>query len=388
MRIILVFIEAPDPFGNAAARWYYVLLKGLVARGHTVTAFATSSRPSESEAALRHFPRVDYDLRIYPTLTTKSLSSKLNTLRKPFSYLFSPAMQIDIEAELAKGFDVLHLEHLWSGWLGLEQAQRSVLHIHYLFGIDLAGQAGAQAMSPLLRRLVLGAEKRLLRRYPNISTLTDRLATEIAAISPHSQVDVVPLGLEPSFYLFETRPTLIRRPTVGLIGTFTWQPNFVAAERLFTRLWPEISRQVPEARIQAVGHNATTALAQFASTPGLEIHADVPDPIPYFQSTDVLLYAPPQGSGMKVKVVEAFALGTPVVTNAEGVEGLPAEDGVHAGIANDDAGLIARTVALLRNADRRHSQRIAARRLFETVCAPRVTVDAIEKIHDRVAKAR
>jgi len=33
-------VEAPVPFGNAAARWYYVLLRELVARGHRVTAFA------------------------------------------------------------------------------------------------------------------------------------------------------------------------------------------------------------------------------------------------------------------------------------------------------------------------------------------------------------
>ena len=385
MRIILVFIEAPHPFGNAAARWYFVLLKGLVAKGHQVTAFAVTSRKEEADAALKLFPAPEYDLRLYPIVGSKGVLAKLRTLRRPYSYLFSDAMRRDLAAELEKGFDVLHLEHLWSGWLGLDHVRRSVLHIHYLFGIDLAGPSGARAMNPLLRAITVSAERRLLRRYPNITTLSKRLASAISRIQPKAQVDVVPLGLDASLYPFDPRPTPARRPMVGLIGTFSWQPTFGAAERLLTRLWPEISRQVPEARLQAVGRNAATALAPFADTPGLEIHGDVDDPIPYFQSTDVLLYAPPQGSGMKVKIVEAFALGTPVVTNAEGIEGLPAIDGVHAGVADDDAGLIARTVALLRDADRRHAQRINARTLVETVCGPRATVDAMEAVHVRVA---
>jgi glycosyltransferase involved in cell wall biosynthesis len=385
MKVVLVLGEAPYPFGNAAARWYYVLLRGLVARGHEVVAFARSSHPEEARAAAELFPSTNYHMQTYPVITSRGIRSKFKTLRRPFSYLFSDSMRRDVAAELARGFDVLHLEDLWSGWLGLDHVDRSVLNIHYLFGIDLAGPAGARAMTPIRRAIITRAERRMLRRYPNVITLTGRLATELAAIHPEGRFDIVPLGLDSSLYPFDPRPTPARRPTIGLIGTFTWQPTFVAAERLLTKLWPEISRQVPAARIQAVGRNAATALAPFANTPGLEIHSDVPDSIPYFRSTDVLLYAPPQGSGMKVKIIEAFALGTPVVTNAEGVEGLPAEDGVHAGIADDDEGLIARAVALLRDADRRHAQRLAARELVETVCGPGPTVDAIEAIHARIA---
>jgi glycosyltransferase involved in cell wall biosynthesis len=385
LRIVLVFIEPPLPFGNAAARWYYVLLKGLVARGHRVTAFAACSKPDEAEEARALFPPPAYDLRTYPIANGTGLLSKFKTLRRPFSYLFHEDLRRDLAAELSKGFDVLHLEHLWSGWLGLDHLAKSVLHIHYLFKIDLAGEAGARAMDPLRLRLTLAAERQLLRKYPQITTLTPRLSASVSEISPSAQVDTVPLGIDASLYPFDPSPPPVRRPTVGLIGSFNWQPSYVAAERLLTRLWPEIQRQIPGARLQLIGRKAKSALAAFSGTPGLEIAEDVPDPIPYFQSTDVMLYAPPQGSGMKVKILEAFALGTPVVTNSEGVEGLDVQDGVHAGIAADDAGLIARTVSLLRDADARHASRIAARHLLEDQCGPGPTVDAMEAIHARVA---
>ena len=44
------------------------------------------------------------------------------TIRRPYSYMFGPELRRDLAAELARGFDVLHLEQLWSGWLGLGHA--------------------------------------------------------------------------------------------------------------------------------------------------------------------------------------------------------------------------------------------------------------------------
>jgi glycosyltransferase involved in cell wall biosynthesis len=385
LRIILVMIEPPVPFGNAAARWYYVLLRGLVARGHRVTAFVASSKPAEVEEASRLFPAPAYDVRSYQVATGGGLRSKLRSIRRPYSYLFTDAFRRDLDAELTRGFDVLHLEHTWGGWLGLDHVAQSLLHVHYLFRIDLAGPVGPGLMNRLRYAASLDAEARLLRSYRTISTLSPRLSAAVAAINPSARVATVPLGLDASLYPFDPGPPPPRPPTVGLIGSFNWQPSYSAAERLLTRLWPEISRQVPGARLQVVGRAARSALSALAGARGVELAEDVPDTVPYFQATDVLLYAPPRGSGMKVKILEAFALGTPVVTNAEGVEGLPATDGVHAGIAEDDDGLIERTVGLLRDADARHARRLAARRLLEEHCGPGPTVDAMEDVHARIA---
>jgi glycosyltransferase involved in cell wall biosynthesis len=391
MKIVVVMVEPPLPFGNAAARWYFVLLKQLKARGHEVVAFVSSSNPQETEAARQLFPKPDYDLRIFPVAPPGGgLLAKFRSFKRPYSFLFTKEFVESFEQELAKGFDVLHLEHLWSGWLALKHVERAVLHIHYLFSIDLAGPTGKRMMSPLLYARTMRSERKILRAYPNITTLSPRLAEAIHAISPRSKVDIVPLGIDPSLYPFDAsvaRDSSVP-PTLGLIGSFRWQPSFLAAERLLTRLWPAIHARVPTARLQIIGRGASAALTVFKDTPGLEIHSDVIDPIPYFQALDVLLYAPIQGSGMKVKILEAFALGTPVVTNTEGVEGLNATDGVHAGIAEDDEGLIQRAVQLLLDPAKRQAQRIAARQLIEAENSPIPTVDALESILQSLAREK
>jgi polysaccharide biosynthesis protein PslH len=384
LRVVLVMIDPPSPFGNAAARDYYVLLKGLVERGHRVTAFATSSNLDHSAEALRRFPPPDYDLRIFPVPPPiGGIGSKLRAIREPHAYLFSPELRRSLAEKLSKPFDVLHLEQVWSGWVGLEHANRAVLNVHFLYAIDKGDGPISSPIEQIRSYSGIRAEQSLLRFYPRITTLTPRLTDRVRQISPSSEVRTIPLGIDTALYDFSPEPPP-RPPTIALIGSFSWLPTLDAARRLLTRLWPEIRQRVPEVRLQLVGRQAKVKLGMLANLLGVEVFEDVPDTLPYFRSADVLLYPTPLGSGMKVKVMEAFALGTPVVTTPEGVEGLPARDGVEAGIANDDAGLIDRTLELLRDPARRVRLRVAARSLLEDHCGPGVTLDRVEAVYDGI----
>jgi glycosyltransferase involved in cell wall biosynthesis len=383
-RIVMAMIEPPLPFGNAAARWYYVLLRGLVERGHNVTAFATCSKPRELEEARALFPSPSYDLRLYTCPTNGGLASKWKTLRQPYSYMFGPEFQRDLGAELAKGYDILHLEQLWSGWLAVDRPDRALVNVHHLVWIDLEESQPKSPREAMERWLMFRAERTLVRRLRHVRACSPRLVDPMRRINPKIDVAVVPVGIDSGLYQFipeDRRPTL---PTLSLIGTMNWYPGYSAAVRLLTRLWPEIRRRVPEATLRIIGWSARSALAEFLETPGVEILENVPDVRPYLEGTAVMVYAPSRGSGMKIKILEAMAWGVPVVTTSEGVEGLPAVDGVHAGIAEDDTGLIDRTVALLEDRTAQNRQRLAARSLIESHCGPGPTVDAIEAIYERI----
>ncbi|MBF2005175.1 MAG: glycosyltransferase family 4 protein [Chlorogloeopsis fritschii C42_A2020_084] len=384
LRILLLMPVPPLPFGSAAARWFYVLLKGLVERGHRVTAFIVCNNLEEITKVNTLFPKSDYDMRCYTIPKQQGLMSKIDTLQRPYSYVFSSELRQDLAAELAKPYDILHCEILWSGWLGIEHRERAVVNVHYLFSLDHTFKHDNSLKTCLRRFISDRAEQKLLKAFPKIITLSERLAKHINQINPQACIYRVPLGIDFSLYPFVEQRQINRQPIVGLIGGFNWTPTYSAAERLLNRLWPEIKRRVPNAKLQIVGRFAKDALAAFTHVEDLEIHQDVPDTVPYFVNTDVMLYAPLAGSGMKVKVMEAFALGTPVVTTSDGVEGIPACDGVHAGICEDDRGLIERTVELLNNPSLQQERRLKARHLLESYCNPQITVEQIEQVYREI----
>jgi glycosyltransferase involved in cell wall biosynthesis len=282
--------------------------------------------------------------------------------------------------------DILHLEQLWSGWLGLPYAARALLNIHYLFEIDLAERKAGSLKEFVLERRSDAAGRKLVKQFPHLCTLSSRLAQHLQAMSPKSQLDVVPVGLDLSLYPYASSPAK-QRPVLGLIGSFDWQPTYSAGTRLFTRLWPEIKRRVPEALLQVTGRNACEAFARFADLPDVQIQQNVPDILPYFRNLDVLLYAPGHGSGMKVKIMEALALGVPVVTNHEGVEGLAAIDGVHADIRESDQALIDAAVRLLRDETAREPRRRAGREFMLERYSPEPVVDALECVYQGIMRA-
>jgi len=429
--IVLAMIEPPLPFGSAAGRWYYVLLKGLVERGHKVSAFATCSKPDEIAAANDLFPATRYNLNLFQVPSNRrGLLDKWRTLRRPSSYMFSPEFRAAFREALAHSHDIIHLEQLWCGWLAFGHEARTLVSVHYLLEIDLAsryrkakhliwegeapaeqpshyGSAGASpsriqlnenARSPTRNsanypnewfglQLQLSAERRLLGRYRHYRACTERIGEAIRHRNPIADIGVAPFGFDCALYPYQTETSA---PVVTLIGSMSWTPSRTAAERLLARLWPEIKRRVPDSKLRIVGWGARSALAHtgFESMNDVEVLENVADASPYFKEAGLLLYAPIRGSGMKTKIQEAMAYGIPVVTTSEGVEGLPAVDGVHAGICDDDAGLIDRAVTILSDVKLRNRMRRSARKMIEAVCDPWKTLDSTERMYQKIIERR
>jgi glycosyltransferase involved in cell wall biosynthesis len=72
-----------------------------------------------------------------------------------------------------------------------------------------------------------------------------------------------------------------------------------------------------------------------------------------------------QGGGTRLKILEAMALGTPVVATAKAAEGLSAQNGVHLLLADDPEAFAKHAIALLSNPELREHLIVNARRLVE-----------------------
>lgn len=380
----MVSTEAPDPFGNAVGRWYYVLAKGLCERGHRVRWLAAYTREAFATRARARLQHHHLDLTLYPYPTRSWSTSKWQTLRRPYGYFISDSLAQDLKAELRRGYDILHLESAWAGWLGLG-APRSLLSVLSLASVDFARTVPRSVSGLVSKVLMKRTEQRLISQFDTIRVLTPRDAQVVQGLNRRARIVTIPLAIDPSLYPFkvEQPPNAI----VGLIGSMHWLPTRSAAVRLLTSVWPRVRASRSDARLLLVGWGARKSLARFADAPGVTILEDVADSEPYFRRLSVLAYPAVSGSGMKVKLLEAMAYGVPVVTTSEGVVGIDAADGVHAFVSDEDEILADRIVSLLGPSQTGRRMRLAARRLVEDRYSPIPVISQIESLYDEICQS-
>jgi polysaccharide biosynthesis protein PslH len=377
--LLIASNEPPDPFGNAAGRWYYVLAKGLSDRGHRVRWLSSFNDGRSAQRARVMLAGCDIDLRLYPRQRRSWLHQKVATIRRPYGHFISGDFARDMETEKRRGYDVLHLEQTAAGWLGLG-ASRALLSVHWL-ATDLAAD-GRSVRSHMSKLLLTHVEQRIIPQYEHVRLLTERDAAAVRPLHPSGRLSVAPLAIDPSLYAVQTSDATT--PIVGLIGSLNWSPTYAAAVRLLTVIWPRIKSTVPSARLIVAGWNARRVLGSAFDDECVTILEDVPDALAVLRTMSVFAFPARDSSGIKVKVLEAMASGIPVVTTTAGVSGIDAVDGVHACISDDDDVFADRVCELLRSRDRRAEISGAARRLVEEKYSPAPMLARMEALYSTI----
>jgi len=145
------------------------------------------------------------------------------------------------------------------------------------------------------------------------------------------------------------------RPLVVFTGVLDYPPNVDAAVHLARDIWPIVRRAVPDAQLHLVGRRPLPSVTELARDPSVRVLADVPDLPAELQRAWVAAAPMLSGSGVKNKVLEAWAVGRPVVMTplaSNGLEPTPNLASLVARSPERQAGLI---VDLLRERGMRES---------------------------------
>lgn len=144
------------------------------------------------------------------------------------------------------------------------------------------------------------------------------------------------------------------------VGNFMHPPNFDAAMRLATAIFPGIRRAAPAATLCIVGADPPEELVRSQGN-GIAVTGWVESTKPYIAGAKLVLVPLRQGGGMRVKVIEACAAGKAVIASAMAVEGLGLRSDVEFALANSDEEFRERAVDLLADPERRARLGKAAR---------------------------
>jgi polysaccharide biosynthesis protein PslH len=113
-----------------------------------------------------------------------------------------------------------------------------------------------------------------------------------------------------------------------------------------TKVFPTILEQIPDVRLLITGDHAGLPLPAFSN---ILLTGYVDDIKPVIASSSISLAPLLRGGGTRLKILEAMALGTPVVATSKGAEGLGAVSGEHLLIADSPEDFACRVMQLLKN---------------------------------------
>lgn len=108
------------------------------------------------------------------------------------------------------------------------------------------------------------------------------------------------------------------------VGSMNYLPNRQAAEWLIEEIWPALRAELPDATLAIVGKSASYLCSKDSS---IQVHSDVPDVTEFYKRGTIVLVPILTGSGTRIKILEAWAMGCPVISTQVGVEGLQAMTG-------------------------------------------------------------
>jgi glycosyltransferase involved in cell wall biosynthesis len=188
----------------------------------------------------------------------------------------------------------------------------------------------------ILSRRMLAAERRAVMNADVVWACSDHDATELEHIhGRQTGTTVVPNGVDVESY---RRPDALpaggdwsRLPITLLYpGLFSYLPNEDAAARLIRDVLPAVRARGRSARLVLVGRNPTPSLVAAARQDSdVVVTGEVDSIVPYLEQACVVALPIAIGSGTRLKILEAFAVGRPVVSSAKGAEGIDGLDGEH-----------------------------------------------------------
>lgn len=334
MNIFALSTWCPFPCVNGSTLRAYHLLRALAAR-HAVdlVAFSAPGAPTDAEVAhLRGFCR---SVAILPRSPFTPVAGAPHTLLSMTPRSLVATDDPDVRARVA------------AGAAGADLAIGFALHAaRYLTGLAVPAvfeeaeprqiQALAQQATALPQRL------RLRLTWWKHARYLRRLAASMAAVTVVSEqerqsmlaigVDAARLHIVPNGAAAADleRPRVVASPPRLIYsGAMTYAPNREAVTWFLGEIMPRVRAVRPEVELWVTGDAGEAAAGRGDARAGVRFTGRLPDVREAISGSAVAVVPLRTGGGTRLKILEAFAQGTPVVSTRKGAEGLAVVDGEH-----------------------------------------------------------
>lgn len=350
-RILYLTQVLPYPLNTGArVRQYYVLRQLALAHEVTLVSFVRGDDQPEHIAHLKTVCRAVYTIPMQRALWRDARATAhglLTHLPIVIARDEIASMQQLLACLMAsESFDVVHADQVSMSRYGLQcQNIRRVLDLHnamYLVTERLAAHTG----NPF-NRLLLQREARALARYEGelcasydqVVFVTDEdrklIEQQISRWQvqvPDRRLTTIPICIDPS----DKQPIKpVAQPhRITALGVMFWPPNAEGVLWFVQEIWPRIHAKQPQLTFTVVGKNPPEYLMQLHGVNGIEVLGFVPEVEAILAETAVFVVPLRAGGGMRVKILDTWSWGLPIVSTSIGAEGIDICEGKNILIAD------------------------------------------------------
>lgn len=336
MRILWVATKAPWPTNDGGRLVQWLTLESLRDQGVDVTLVAPIRRGGSADCRSRLSEVCTPSLVERMWVETEEGWRPPGWLSKPLSIArhFQPPVRRRVEALVAKErFDLVHVEQLQA----LPQAWPASAEMPLVLRAqnvesDLWRRAArslriGRPLALLEARRLARWEGAAIRRVSTAVALTWADACRLRELAGETgRVEHVSPPFKPVLPIGGA--TLPGSPAIVLFGNHSWYPNREGESWFRKEVWPEVAKRLPGCILHTFGGSSE-------NRPGIQAHPAPEDSGEAFAPGSIMVVPLRIASGVRMKILEAWARGVPVVATPEAAAGLEVESGRQLFIADD-----------------------------------------------------
>ncbi|MHB1361369.1 MAG: glycosyltransferase family 4 protein [Thermoleophilia bacterium] len=363
MKILVCVPLIPYPAADGLRVRIFNLYRELTRNGHEVHFFCLS-RMSPSPEQQAGLSEAGFEL----TVSLKPMRSheqkvaaytKLLVRGIPAEFMLSWEDVIfrDLASlQAGRDFDVVIAEHLFMARyiLGLDCPR--VLQEHNVEGELMMAIAGRHKLpgrwgKQLSARRVGRYERKLLRKMQGIIAVTRLDADAISRLAPGVSVKVVENGVGCADYAGTAAAGGEPGGRLMFVGLLSYPANIEAVEWFAGKVLPLVREKYQDTTLTVIGSDPVQRVLDLDDGAAVNVAGFVEDVQPYYRESSIQVVPLLIGGGSRLKILESFAAGTPVVSTSKGAEGLEVEDGRHLLIADAPEEFAAAVIRLREDAE-------------------------------------
>jgi sugar transferase (PEP-CTERM/EpsH1 system associated) len=344
----------------------------------------------ESKGELEHIPKLEkYCKSIDTVLKVPSRSIVKKAGRRIFRKILGDEMRLKIRGAIEKfDIDIIHVEGSRLGEYVVDLyefpkiiAPHDCVSLRWYEHFKKSGNIFSKLMYGIYWIEAKHFESKIYRKFEGCVVVAPRDREALMSHVPELDIFVIPNGVDCEFF----KPEAIGVDSRDIIftGNMSYPPNVDAVLFFYKQIFPHIRKVMPDVKFYVVGSSPIEEIKELDKDDNVVVTGYVEDIRSYVYRSAVYICPIRFGTGIKNKILEAMAMGIPVVATSKSIDGIEVTPGENILVADDPVEFGEKTLRLLKDKELRVKIAKDARKLVEKKYSWERAVEEFEEVYRR-----